>query len=221
MKKKKGISELELILVSSCSVVMALGMGVIITLCTSPTKNINYSLGFKNDVNVAKITKSYRKDIEEKIKELSEKYKVRAPDSIIKDRLFFIGAAYDFTTFPSGRIIIDPNDFLNTTPLDELTYGIIHEFGHHKYFHKSDQNKFTIFYAAAVNLNIVNTFQEGLFEEIPDNFGHPWDAPTELYASAFLLHECGLIDKYKKKYFPQFTEEQKYLAERIFEEVAK
>ena len=158
----------------------------------------------------------YRSKAEKTAHELSEKYDVSKPELSI-DRS---GGKYG-NFYNVSKINLSSDTILHNTSIDEWRLALIHEFGHHLYVKKADKNKLKRLYLESFSLEMTRTFKEGKFEEIPDDFGHPEDGMDELFASAFLIREYGFIEKYKQKYFPNFTEEQKRLAEEIFEEVGR
>ncbi len=105
---------------------------------------------------------------------------------------------------------------------------LVHESGHYKAnklygdalrpspdFENVHRNIMTI-----RNLGFIDTFKDCNFINTP-GAGHPEENPGELYASAFMIAEMGFIPKYKELFFPKLTEEQKHLAERIFEFVQR
>ena len=157
----------------------------------------------------------YRRKARNLIGKLAREHKVWPPGVVITDE-----ERGGFYTPGKMKVALSLYLFIDSKQNDWY-FASIHEFGHHKYAVKADKDEFTrLFYEANI-AKITGTFKEGVFDNIPDDFGHPRDTPTELYASAFVISECGLIDAYKKKYFPIFSEEHKKLAEEIFEVVRK
>lgn len=157
----------------------------------------------------------YRRASQNIIGQLSRKHKIWPPRVVVSDEKR--NAYYD-----PGKINVSISlDFFTEAKLNDWYFASIHEFGHHKYQMKADKDNFTKLYFEANIAKIAGTFKEGLFDKIPADFGHPLYAPTELYASAFTLSEAGLINTYKRRFFPLFSEEHKQLAEKIFEEVRK
>ena len=156
----------------------------------------------------------YRRASRNIIGQLSRKHKIWPPGVVVSDEKR--NAYYD-----PGKINVSISLDLFIESVNDWYFASIHEFGHHKYFYKADKDNFTKLYFEANIAKITGTFKEGLFDKIPVDFGHPVDAPTELYASAFTLSEAGLINTYKSRFFPLFSEEHKQLAEKIFEEVRK
>jgi hypothetical protein len=156
----------------------------------------------------------YRRKARNLIIKLAREHKVWPPGVVVSDEKR--NGYYD-----PGKIKVSLSLDLFTGELNDWYFAAVHEFGHHKYRIKADKDRVTALYYEANIAKITSTFKEGLFDNIPVDFGHPVDLPTELYASAFVISECKLIDAYKKKFFPLFSEEHKRLAELIFEEVGK
>lgn len=120
--------------------------------------------------------------------------------------------------------------FLNYTPENSICpLGIttlFHELGHHKLatqyncFDFNTPDEFENIYLCVKELGITNSFKDSHFVSNPDS-GHPDDNSCELYASAFMIVEAGFLEEYKKRFFPKFTEEQKQLANKIFDFVQR
>ena len=157
----------------------------------------------------------YRRTARNLIGQLSRKHKIWPSEVVVTDEP---REAY----YTPGKMKVSISlDLFTEAKLNDWYFAAIHEFGHHKYAIKADKDEFTrLFYEANI-AKITGTFKEGVFDIIPDNFGHPRDEATELYASAFVISECGLIEEYKRKFFPLFSKEHKQLAEEIFEVVGK
>lgn len=157
----------------------------------------------------------YRRAARNFIGQLSRKHKVWPPGVVVSTEK-------RNAHYTPGKMKVSLSlDLFTEAELNDWYFAAVHEFGHHKYAIKADKDEFKKLFFEANIARITGTFKEGLFDIVPVEFGHPVDEATELYASAFVLSECGLIDAYKRKFFPIFSEEHKKLAEKIFEVVEK
>ena len=101
---------------------------------------------------------------------------------------------------------------------------LLHEVGHVKYkkrfnLRRNEDQIFEDLYRKVIELDIIDTFKDSNFITDP-KAGHPRDNNGELFASAFMINELRL-EEYQTRNFPNFTPEQRNLAEQIFDFVSQ
>ena len=84
---------------------------------------------------------------------------------------------------------------------------------------RNEDQIFEDLYRKVIELDIIDTFKDSNFITDP-KAGHPRDNNGELFASAFMINELRL-EEYQTRNFPNFTPEQRNLAEQIFDFVSQ
>ncbi|MBI5066237.1 hypothetical protein HZA97_08435 [Candidatus Woesearchaeota archaeon] len=180
-----------------------------------------YYFGEEGDINRAVCVK-FDGQIQGVLERLNKKYGYY-PDLVIT-------SSKEFEAFCSNHLTVSAGCFgyQEKESFDLASSVLIHEYGHYKFqdglpflWKKSEiYADFESIYEKVMLNGIIYTFKDSNFLSNP-RAGHPNDNPQELYASAFMIVEAGFLEEYKKRFFPVFTEEQRELAEKIFEFVQR